>query len=312
MSTENNISRKGVIVIPRISLWAGRRHVRREELGVELPKGVVTPGSKRIAPPSLLKPMETIKSKVVTALEKVSVSYGKGVYLVDEDLLPEVIRTMDGLKAQFVQEVQAFRANYRDEMAAWLPTIDSPEWRTYVERAALSPTEAASKYAFMYSVLRINTPEEAEEANNEVLRGLRGRMWEELAEIATGALRYMEDKETMTQKGKSPFRRIAEKAMAVAFVDPLGRSLAGYIQCKLDDLPKTGKLEGQAFQDLQVLASSLADPQRAIGLAKTFKMSSPSSSEGLNEDIEEEPATPDPVERDSHQDQPSQDGWGFF
>lgn len=319
----STIEDKGVIVIPQLTLWGGRRHVQASELDVELPKEV-TRGSKRIAPPSLTRPMETNKSRLETALDKISISYGKGVYLIDEAKTDEVVELLEHHKQVNEELLRDFHANYDAAMAAWLPTINPPQWRNYIRRAALTASEARSRYSFNYSVLRINIPDVAQEAGQEVLAGLKGQLWKELSTIAATAAEYLSDKEAVTQRGKSPFRRIADKAAAVAFVDPAANRLAAFIEHKLGALPKAGRLEGENLQDLQVLAMSLAEPHGARKVAMAFNETNvveleeaDDAPEGDVDSGEEAVAVEEPLpveveQAASSEEEVPQSTWGFF
>lgn len=317
----STIEDKGVIVIPQITLWGARRHVRASELGVDLPKEV-SPGSKRIAPEALTRPMGTNKSRLETALDKFSISYGKGVLLIDEARLDEAVEILKHHKQVHEDLLRDFHANYDTAMAAWLPTINPPQWRDYIRRAALTKDQARSRYSFTYSVLRINIPDAAQEARQEILTGLKGQLWKELAAIAEKTAEYLSDKTTVTQKGKSPFRRIADKAAAVAFVDPAANRLAAFIEHKLGALPKAGRLEGENLQDLQVLAMSLAEPHGARKVAMAFnetnvvELEETDAPEGDVDSGEvvavEEPLPVEVEQAASAEEEVPQSTWGFF
>lgn len=294
------ITDRGILVMPMLSLWSGRKHVQPEELGVDLPKGVVTPGSKLIFPKDGVKPMETIKSKMMTVIEKMSVQYGRGVYLVDQDRLDELSTKLEDLRKEFNDEVANLEATYDRQFEDWLPTVNPPEWRDFIRRAKVPAAEAAGKYAFRYSLLRVSAPNDLPEANDEILTGLRGQLWEELADMAVAAQRGLMGKEKVSQRGKGPFKRICAKAMAVSFIDPSARKLAGYVESVLEKLPKTGPIEGDDLTTLQVLIHNLSDPHQAVSLARAFDAKDVGDAEGeevlAGQDTDQEEAempTPD-------------------
>jgi len=263
------ITDRGVLIMPLLSLWSGRKHVQPEELGIDLPKGVVTPGSKRIFPAKGIKPPETIKSKVHTAIEKVSVKYGRGVYCLDQEKLDDLMQTLNDLELEWNDVILELDRTYDSQFRDWLKDVD-PVWQPIIQAARVPAADAVSRYRFQLSMLKIQAPDNLPGANSGILQGLRGQMYEELADMAKDAYNAMNGKSKLTQKGKSPFRRIAEKAVAVSFIDTTARRLAAYIENTLDGLPKTGPLEGNDFDKLQALAHSLSDANRAVELAEAF------------------------------------------
>jgi hypothetical protein len=280
MKTET-ILKKGVLILPQLSLWSGRSHVKEEELGVKLPKGV-TRGGKPIFPPAEIKEFATIKSQMLTAIEKESVKFGRGAYCMEDSGLPKLIRKLDELEQRWNEILQHLKPRYDRLFQEWLPTIEPAEWQKWIERAKLPADEALSKYRFQFALLRLEAPNGQDGANDSMVRGLVGQLWDELAEIAGGAADGLFGKERVTQKARGPFRRIAQKAVAVSFIDPTAKRLAGYIEAQLDNLPKTGPIEGSDLNHLQVLIHNLSDPAKAISLAKAFGAS------GTSSDFEEE------------------------
>lgn len=277
------ILEQGVLVLPQLSLWSGRVHVKQEELGIKLPKGV-TRGGKPIFPPSEIKEFGTIKSQMMTALEKESVKFGRGAYCMDGDRLNAFIEKMKALEGQWNHVVARLRPNYDRLFDEWLPTIQPAEWQRWIERAKLPASEALAKYRFQYAVLRLEAPTGKDGVNDSMVGGLAGQLWEELAEIAKEAEDGLAGKAKVTQRARGPFRRIASKAVAVSFIDAAARKLAAYIENELDGLPKTGPIEGSSLDHLRVLAHSLAQPEKARGLAKSFSATASSTQFDMDED----------------------------
>lgn len=263
------VQAEGVLILPQLDLWSGRRHLTMSEIGIDLPKGLATPGSKRVFDPAAIQPLATIKSKTMTAIEKVAVKYGRGAYCTSESQMEELVPTLDAYNADFDALKDELDRNYDRLFDEWVNTLDQ-QWQPIISAAKVARSDAVTRYNYRYSILQIQAPSARPDANNAMIGGLRGQLWNELSTIARHALEHLQGKAKVSQKGKSPIRRIAEKAQAVSFIDPRATSLAGYLDAVHDQLPKTGPIEGHALDTIRVLMHDLSQESRAIELAEKF------------------------------------------
>lgn len=282
----NEIVKRGILVVPQITLWSGTRKVDPSELGIDLPKNVVTPGTKRIFPKEPLAELSKIRSQTETVLSKVGAKFGRGVWCIDQEKAKQVKDELEEKQKEFQAKVDDLEQNFDDLFENWLDDVVDSKWRPIIQKASVSSGKALVRMGYQFSLVRINSPEGLEGVNDSMVSGLKQTLWNELSEIAH---RAVEDgfgsQGRVSQRAKGTFRRIAEKAEALVFIDNRVSALSEHIYGVLEKTPKTGPIEGSDLTELQVLLNALSNPEQARKLAESVFKGNPAGAQLL----------PDPV-----------------
>lgn len=256
MSSIKVIKEEGLLVLPHISLWCGSKSLSGKDLKVNYPKGLVSPGGKKIFPPSRLSPGNALRSKVKSMLSQIGCKHGRGAWVIGRHKLDEFTAEISAIESQFWSFVRELEANYYPWMDEWLQQMED-EWMSTVKSATLDSEEVVKKYHFGYAVLQLNLAD----GMTSTLKGLPQQLWEEIGEQARKALNGMDGRSEFGQRVKGYFRNIQVKANNLTFIDGNAGKLAVYISDQLSDLPKTGKLSPRELGSLISTLHALKDPE---------------------------------------------------
>lgn len=113
------------------------------------------------------------------------------------------------------------------------------------------------------------SPELSKQLDREV-QGLHGQLFQEIADTSEELLlKSFSGKDKVGQKAVNCIRRIHEKLLSLAFLDPTVLALADHVHAKLAQFPTKGDVEGQ-LQELVSLLTNLSDETKIAKLIQLF------------------------------------------
>lgn len=122
------ISREGVLASVFIRYWRAAKKLEAEDLGLnnrQIADRLIVLGHKRLLPREALARFALVESRAHAAVERASFPFLGGIArFVPNRNLAKLTETLDGLKAEFEEEIDSFMDRYEDLRASALS-----EWR---------------------------------------------------------------------------------------------------------------------------------------------------------------------------------------
>ncbi|WP_272691368.1 DUF3150 domain-containing protein [Providencia sp. PROV132] len=270
-----------LVSLSEISCISGRKKLQRQDLGenAELPPEVmVSLGSKKVIDPQLINPFERFKNKA----KKACLSYGgafMGGYAVPTDKVNALIDELKDVKQEFYDYKKEF---LKADFNGWINSFEEKYRAILVRDAAIDIGYMDSQIQFGFTAIHITPYGNAiiQDGFASQVKSLADEVYEDVASVADKFLKNLNSKDAISQHTLNPLRRSAEKLRTLAFIDPSVEGLCEYMSQVLDNLPLTGKVTGQDYNNALSLLNNLRDPQAAKSFVSL--LSNPQADSGLD------------------------------
>ncbi|MEY0913094.1 DUF3150 domain-containing protein [Providencia rettgeri] len=270
-----------LVSLSEISCISGRKKLQRQDLGenAELPPEVmVSLGSKKVIDPQLINPFERFKNKA----KKACLSYGvafMGGYAVPTDKVNALIDELKDVKQEFYDYKKEF---LKADFNGWINSFEEKYRAILVRDAAIDIGYMDSQIQFGFTAIHITPYGNAiiQDDFASQVKSLADEVYEDVASVADKFLKNLNSKDAISQHTLNPLRRSAEKLRTLAFIDPSVEGLCEYMSQVLDNLPLTGKVTGQDYNNALSLLNNLRDPQAAKSFVSL--LSNPQADSGLD------------------------------
>ncbi|MEX9791027.1 DUF3150 domain-containing protein [Providencia rettgeri] len=270
-----------LVSLSEISCISGRKKLQRQDLGenAELPPEVmVSLGSKKVIDPQLINPFERFKNKA----KKACLSYGvafMGGYAVQTDKVNALIDELKDVKQEFYDYKKEF---LKADFNGWINSFEEKYRAILVRDAAIDIGYMDSQIQFGFTAIHITPYGNAiiQDGFASQVKSLADEVYEDVASVADKFLKNLNSKDAISQHTLNPLRRSAEKLRTLAFIDPSVEGLCEYMSQVLDNLPLTGKVTGQDYNNALSLLNNLRDPQAAKSFVSL--LSNPQADSGLD------------------------------
>lgn len=303
-----------VFSLDAISLWSGRRRLKREDIRAtdsEIPpKDVASLGSKKVIDPEEISDFEALKKEAHRECAKIGVRF-LGGYAVPEGEASGLATALDDIATRFTQRKADFLSDYDKKVNNWIAA--HPGWSSMLQEAALNRQDVDGRLQFGYSAFRVSTAATDDNANdplakglNSEIGGLASQLYSEIAQAAGVVMeKSLLGRDRVTQKILSPVRTIRKKLFGLSFLDKRVTPLIDTIDHILEKLPPAGHIDGMELTALHGLIFILSDVTRMqehgdlILNGKTVQEATEESipalaePEEVEEEVAAEPAQPD-------------------
>ncbi|ENY6785174.1 DUF3150 domain-containing protein [Providencia rettgeri] len=270
-----------LVSLSEISCISGRKKLQRQDLGenAELPPEVmVSLGSKKVIDPQLINPFERFKNKAKKACLTYGVAF-MGGYAVPTDKVNTLIDELKDVKQEFYDYKKEF---LKADFNGWINSFEEKYRAILVRDAAIDIGYMDSQIQFGFTAIHITPYGNAiiQDGFASQVKSLADEVYEDVASVADKFLKNLNSKDAISQHTLNPLRRSAEKLRTLAFIDPSVEGLCEYMSQVLDNLPLTGKVTGQDYNNALSLLNNLRDPQAAKSFVSL--LSNPQADSGLD------------------------------
>lgn len=270
-----------LVSLSEISCISGRKKLQRQDLGenAELPPEVmVSLGSKKVIDPQLINPFERFKNKAKKACLTYGVAF-MGGYAVPTDKVNALIDELKDVKQEFYDYKKEF---LKADFNGWINSFEEKYRAILVRDAAIDIGYMDSQIQFGFTAIHITPYGNAiiQDGFASQVKSLADEVYEDVASVADKFLKNLNSKDAISQHTLNPLRRSAEKLRTLAFIDPSVEGLCEYMSQVLDNLPLTGKVTGQDYNNALSLLNNLRDPQAAKSFVSL--LSNPQADSGLD------------------------------
>ena len=295
---ESSMNLDGMVCIYLdIRIWSAQRKLSLEDLKKVAPdqippESLARLGEKRIYDPARLKVFNTLKKRLLRAIESVGIHW-LGGYAVPKDCADGIVRDANAIQAEWERLVSALVADYDLGLDHWCK--ENPEWSGIIRRAALSASEVRARFHFDFTLFNMKPAEHHEamlEAHDSAMGDTLIRETAKMAEDAWTA--SFSGKEKVTRKALRPLVTIRDKLDGLSFLDPRAGQWIGHIDAVLTGVPRRGPIEGVELDKIAGLLLRMArgDMVGASQMSGLFPAAAPVSEADLDEPENETPVEP--------------------
>ncbi len=168
-----------------------------------------------------------------------------------------------------------FLALYEARVEAWIQ--QNRDFEAALRRSVISGEDVRNRFGFEYSIFRMTTARhrgDPEDQVNRMVNRMGGRLFREVAiaanELLSGGLAVecaAAGEAGVTHKVVLPLTRIREKLNGLSFLDSAVEPMVRAIDDVLAQIPKKGKIRGQAYFNVLATVLILSDPAKIKRLA---------------------------------------------
>ena len=202
-------------------------------------------------PKSKLKLTTKYNNRLTRTFNSYGVKYGDFT-VVPTARLDELNRELEAIKRDWQDEVTALMADYDHSITQHMDA--NIDIAALIKKYALSKLEFESKFKLTFTkplAMKALFVEDEDGINEDVADSL----WQEIAKEASTVYKvnWFKDKRPVSrvsQKVRSPFRRMMNKLVDLSFVDEGIENVVTTIQEVLKNLPTSGYIEGHALSEL--------------------------------------------------------------
>ncbi|KSQ21520.2 hypothetical protein APB26_31520 [Pseudomonas aeruginosa] len=261
-----NVLNKILLVGIQINIWSARTKLEPQDLGLNEkdtpPAELASLGTLRSIDPEYISAFEQLRRKAKRIVKKMGLDF-MGVFAIPEDKADAVNAALEEVEQEFLALRSKFLNEYDQAVLAWMNRpMPTQALKDAVVRSIVPKAHVADRIAFKYSLCRIS-PDRSPDLNKQLERevnGLHAQLFSEIADTADALLqKSFNGKDKVGQKAVNCIRRIHEKLLSLAFLDPNVQALADHVQAKLADFPTKGNVEGAKLRELVSLLTSLSD-----------------------------------------------------
>lgn len=268
---------KILLVGIQVNVWSARKKLEPEDLGLDPtkipPAELASLGTLRSCNPEDIQAFEKLRRKAKRTVEKMGLRF-MGVVAIPEEKAAQASAELEKIEQEFNDLRSKFLNSYDRSTLEWMnrpwPT---PALKDAVMRAIVPKAQVAERIAFRFSLCRV-MPDKSPELNKQLERevqGLHGQLFQEIADTSDELLqKSFTGKDKVGQKAINCIRRIHEKLLSLAFLDPTVQALADHVEVKLAHFPTKGDVDGARLQELVSLLTSLSDETKIAQMIKLF------------------------------------------
>lgn len=268
MSTKLDIT-QSIAVIMDIQIWCGEATANRKNdlknADPELPPDQLYKGGKfRLVDGIVTSRLDTFRRKADRAIDTVGMKC-RNLCFVPDDAFDALSLELQQLKDQFDEycdnELVGKLDQHYEDWAAKFPT-----WTTELTRHHLTKPEVRASCRFDWFEFRLAPPKpsEPDSVANQRFKARAARFVEDLLlEMAAEAGKRLENvvgKSSIPQAQAQTVRDSVKRLRGFAAADLRILRVGNYLQSELDQLPKTGPLQGADALRLIGVLKSLSDP----------------------------------------------------
>ncbi len=261
-----------------IHLWTARKKLKPTMLEGKIPPATLASlGSMRVIDPDELKPFEKIKRRATALVESKGVKF-LGGYAVPEAMIHEVVDDLNELKKEFYGLKSDFIARYDVLVTNWINhEWEKSEWREAIRSSATPKGVVDAGLQFGFAACRV-APDGDERLSGMLNGEVRGLADQLFADTASDADRLLETglatRGHVTQTTLNTLRRMNAKLKGLMFLSNEVRQLTSYISEMLDELPTSGVVSGNQYNQVVTLVSALSDEASIKNLIKNLNRAS--------------------------------------
>ena len=241
-------------------------------------------------PRSKLKLTTKYNNRLTRTFNSYGVKYGDFT-VVPTTRLDELKSELDGIKRDWQDEVSVLIAEY--DISVNQHMAENSDIAALIYKYALSQVEFQSKFKLSFTkplAMKALFDDDEDDIKNDVAETL----WQEIAKEAGSVYKtnWFKDKtpvNRVSQKVRSPFRRMMNKLIDLSFVDSGIENVVSTIQEVLNNLPSSGYIEGHSFSELTnwLLVMSNEDTLRLHAEGKPQYSATPEPEVITHEDTDE-------------------------
>lgn len=268
---------KILLVGIQVNVWSARKKLEPKDLGLDPtkipPAELASLGTLRSINPEDIQAFEKLRRKAKRTVEKMGLRF-MGVVAIPEEKAALANAELEKIEKEFNDLRADFLNRYDKAVLDWMNRAwPTPALKEAIVRAIVPKAIVAERIAFRFSLCRVmpdKTPELSKQLDREV-QGLHGQLFQEIADTSEELLvKSFSGKDKVGQKAINCIRRIHEKLLSLAFLDPTVQALADHVYAKLAQFPTKGDVEGAKLQELVSLLTSLSDEAKIAKLIQLF------------------------------------------
>lgn len=256
-----------------IHIFSGRKQLRLKDLkdvreSQVPPRELASLGSKRICDGEEIQKFLTVKRRAERACEQIATRF-LGAYACAESKIDELRAKLDECATEFSALKTSFLDRYADIIGDWKSR--NPQWADLIESSQVPKDVVAERLGFDYQVFRIaevasglGTKDQAINSGlHRAASGLAGQLFGEVAEMASETYEdSFKGRDKVSQRSLKPIRAMLEKLDSLSFIDERMGPIVRRIRKSLDELPKTGVLQGNDLNAVQWLLALMSDADK--------------------------------------------------
>lgn len=246
-----------------VAIWTARKKLTAADFGgAELPpEELASWGSKKVCDPEVLRIFGTLKSRAVSQLDRIGIRFLNG-WAIPENMAQNIHDKLINLKDEFLTAKETFLSSYDQAVRDWVDK--HPGWEQLIAASTVSADYVRNRLAFNWQFYKIASPNQRDEASDNLVReveGLGDTLFGEISKEAQAVWnKVYAGKTEVSHKALSPLRSMHSKLNGLSFLEPRVAPVADLIEAAMLSVPKRGKISGPHLILLQGLVSMLRDP----------------------------------------------------
>jgi hypothetical protein len=268
-----------ILVQLRISSWSGQKGLQKSELPQAIvnglpPDDLARLGQKRLVDPKMLNPFDKIRRRAHRNCEMIGVNRGAACYLVPEMSIKDLEQFLIDCQHEFNKEATEFVSQFDAHVEQWLSGFG--EWKDALMRQVPDSNTVHGRFSFDWMIFDVmpsaESSKSAKESFDKELESARSKLFDEVSEAARTVVdTFFIGRDYVTQRViKDHLMPLADKLSGMSLLTQLALPLSRQIQDVIEGLPKTGRIHGNGYSELQALIMMLSDSDRAEKHAKAL------------------------------------------
>jgi uncharacterized phage-like protein YoqJ len=263
---------KSELLFLDVHVWGGKTKLYKEDLVLtetELPPDrLANLGTIQVVDPKDIAELNALKR----AAERACLRWGSrflGGFLESQEKSKELSEILADLKKTFDAVTHRIVTTRHDMIQRWADA--NPEWSALIVKAADRAIARSHEPYFRYTPINVVAATTNPGALAEASVMIGSQILREISQDAKEAYeRSLQGKESCTRKALGPLVRMREKLYALRFVSVEAVDIIFDIDQVLGALPKTGPLDGTAFESLVALTLRLKNGDVRKGAHSPF------------------------------------------
>lgn len=263
---------KSELLFLDVHVWGGKTKLYKEDLVLtetELPPDrLANLGTIQVVDPKDIAELNALKR----AAERACLRWGSrflGGFLESQEKSKELGAILADLKVTFDAVTHRIVTTRHDMIQRWADA--NPEWSALIVKAADRAIARSHEPYFRYTPINVVAATTNPGALAEASVMIGSQILREISQDAKEAYeRSLQGKDSCTRKALGPLVRMREKLYALRFVSVEAVDIIFDIDQVLGALPKTGPLDGTAFESLVALTLRLKNGDVRKGAHSPF------------------------------------------
>ena len=272
------LGRLNVISID-ISSWSGGAHLKKEDIGVDIPDRAFSLGRKYLIAPERISPFTTIRRRARDRCEKVGTRFIGGFAVPDDaEIMSALVTDLEEMRLEFEAAKADLLSDFARIVDEWISEPEVAPYEQLIRASLPSVTSIERRIQFDYSIITVGVPETAPEGQAEKQVAALGRsLFAEVADAASDKLKSFlkrndgASSEEWTFDGSKTIpaiKSVRDKLKGLEFLDPRVPPVVDEIDRVLAGIPAKGKVEGAAMRSLYSILVILSDEERMLQLGE--------------------------------------------